>query len=156
VAQDARQGEHRLAALRVVCAHAAEPEAVRLGSVVNRQAIFLDEVLALAGGEIEGVAVPLKVPEQPGAVLVLPLAGVHGGAPEADDHRQVLDAHRTLKLAGAAGGALKWRDGERAAESGPHLLAGPQPQCQFLQLASKVQWKIGIEKSSVSPPGCFG
>jgi hypothetical protein len=44
------------------------------------------KLLALAGGEAEGVAVSLQVQEQPGAVLVLPLAGVHGAAPQSDDH----------------------------------------------------------------------
>jgi len=107
VAQNARQGQHRLAALRVVCAHAAEPQAVGLRAVVNRQPILLDETQALAGGEAESVPGALQVQEQPGAVFVLPLAGVYGGAPQSHDRRQVLDAHRTLKLAGAASRALE-------------------------------------------------
>ena len=41
------------------------------------------------------------------AVFVLPCAGVDRAAAQADDDGQVLDAHRALELAGAAGGALK-------------------------------------------------
>ena len=43
------------------------------------------------------------------AVIVFPLAGVHRAAAQADDHRQMLYADRTLEFAGAAGGALERR-----------------------------------------------
>ena len=59
------------------------------------------------GGKPERVAVALQIQEQLGAVIVLPLAGVHRAAPQPDDDRQMLDAHRALKFAGAAGRALK-------------------------------------------------
>ena len=41
------------------------------------------------------------------AVVVLPGAGVDRAAAQADEDGQVLDAHRALELAGAAGGALE-------------------------------------------------
>ena len=54
-------------------------------------------------------ALPLRsrLQEQLGAVIVFPLAGVHRAAPQPDDHGQVLDPHRALEFAAAAGGALK-------------------------------------------------
>src|ERR1035437_3012024 len=105
--QHARQRQYRLAALRIVCAHAAEPEAVFLRAVVIRQAILLNELLPLAGGEPQGVAGALQVEEQPGAVIVLPPARVDRAAPQSDDDRQMLYAHRTLELARSAGGAVE-------------------------------------------------
>src|ERR1019366_6040213 len=47
---------------------------------------LLDKLLALAGGEAGGVAVALRVEEQPSAALVLPLASVHGTATLSDAH----------------------------------------------------------------------
>ena len=71
--------------------------------------VLLDELVALAWREAQRVAVALQRQEQLGAVIVFPLAGVHRAAPQPDDDGQVLDAHRALKLAGAAGGALEHR-----------------------------------------------
>jgi hypothetical protein len=61
VAQHARQRQHDFAALRIVRAHAAQPEAIFLRAVVNRQLVFLDEFLPLAGGESQRIAVALQV-----------------------------------------------------------------------------------------------
>src|SRR5579883_289349 len=107
VTQHARERKHNLAALRIVCPHAAEPEAVFLRAVVKRQLVLLDEFLALGGGEAESVPVALQIEEQLGAVVVLPLPGVDRAAPQADDHGQVLDADRALVFAASAGGALE-------------------------------------------------
>ena len=56
VAQDARQGQHDFAALRVVCAHAAQPEAVLLGAVEEGEGLFGDELVAFGGWKAERVA----------------------------------------------------------------------------------------------------
>jgi len=56
-----------------------------------------------------GFAVALQVEEQLGAVIVFPLAGVYRATAQADDNGHVLDSHRALLLAGAAGGALESR-----------------------------------------------
>ena len=68
---------------------------------------FCDELVAFGRAESERVAVAFERQKQLGAVVVLPLAGVHRAAPQAHDDRQMLDAHRALKFAGAAGGALE-------------------------------------------------
>ena len=47
--QHARQRQNNLAALRIVRAHAAQPEAILLRAVVNRKRVLLDEFLPLAG-----------------------------------------------------------------------------------------------------------
>src|SRR4051812_9521028 len=90
------QGEDNLASLWIVSAHAAEPQAILLCAVIDWQLVFLDKLLALAGGETHGVAVSLQVEEQLGPVLVLPLACVHGAAPQADDDGDVLNSDRAL------------------------------------------------------------
>ena len=105
--QHAGEGDDDFAALRVVRAHAAQPQAVFLRAVIDGKLVLRDELVALGRGEAERVAVALQVEEELGAVIVFPLAGVHRAAPQADDHRQMLDANRTLKFAGAAGGALE-------------------------------------------------
>ena len=66
-----------------------------------------DELVALGGGQAEGVAGFFQREEELGAVGVLPRAGVGGAAAQADDDGQVLDADRALEFAGAAGGALE-------------------------------------------------
>ncbi len=104
---DAGEVGHDLAAVRVVGAHAAEPEAVLLRAVEDGQRGAGDEFVALGGGQAEGVAGPFQREEELGAVGVLPRAGVGGAAAQADDDGQVLDADRALVLAGAAGGALE-------------------------------------------------
>ena len=76
-------------------------------AIEDRQLLLLDEFIALAGRESQRVPVAFQIQEQLGAVIVLPFAGVHRAAPETNDHGQMLDSHRALKLAGAAGGALE-------------------------------------------------
>ena len=93
------QRQHDLAALRIVRSHAAEPEAIFLRAVENRQLVFLDEFLPLARGKAQRVAVALHGQEHLRAVIVFPLASIHRAAAQPDNHRQMLDAHRTLKLA---------------------------------------------------------
>ncbi len=72
-------------------------------------ACFRMNAVALALREAESVAAALQVQEQLGAVRVVPLARVHGAPPQSYDDRQVLDSHRALVFARAAGGALKRR-----------------------------------------------
>ena len=57
--------------------------------------------------QAQGVAVAFEREKQLGAVVVLPVAGVHRAAPQADDDGQMLDADRALEFARAAGGALE-------------------------------------------------
>ncbi len=107
MAHHLREGGYDLAALRIVAAHAAEPQAIFLRAVEDGELLFRDKFVALGGGEAERVAVALQVQEELGAVVVFPLAGVDCAAAQADDHRQVLHADGALKLARAAGGALE-------------------------------------------------
>ena len=101
-----------------------------------RQRVLLDELLPLAGGEAQRVAVALQVQEQLGAVIVFPLAGVHRAAPQPDDDGQMLDAHRALELAGAAGGALERRlFAEMCLPSSGASLAG----AEFVQVIAHAQ-----------------
>ena len=93
--------------LRIVGAHAAEPEAVFLRAVEDGKLLLLDELVALGGAEAQRVAVAFEREKELGAVIVFPCAGVHGAAPQADDDGQMLDADRALEFAGAAGGALE-------------------------------------------------
>ena len=81
----AREGGDDLAALRIVGAHAAEPQAIFLGAVEDRQLFLGDELVALGRAEAERVAVAFEREKQLGAVAVLPLAGVHRAAAQADD-----------------------------------------------------------------------
>ena len=99
--------QHDLAPLRIVRAHAAEPQAVFLRAVEDRKFLFLDEFSRSLAAKAERVAVALEVQKQFGAVVVFPLARVHRAAAQADDDRQVLDADGTLVFARAARGALK-------------------------------------------------
>ena len=96
VGHDAGEVGDDLAAVRVVGAHAAEPEAVFLGAVEDGELGAGDELVAFGGGQAESVAGFLQCEEELGAVGVLPCAGVGGAATQADDDGQVLDAHRTL------------------------------------------------------------
>src|SRR5437660_839454 len=82
-----------IAALRVVGAHAAEPQTVFLRAVVDGKRVLLDEFLPLGGREPQRVAVALQVQEKLRAILVLPLARIHGAATQPDDDGQVLNAH---------------------------------------------------------------
>src|SRR5579884_57951 len=152
VAQHARECQHDLAALRIVSAHAAEPQAVFLRAVVEGQLVLLDEFLALGGGEPESVAVALQIEEELGAVVVLPLAGVHRAAPQANDYGQVLDADRALVFAASAGGALErgllgnmrpeqWRLARRAVL----LQVAAQAQNDLL----RVEHLAGVERRAV-------
>ena len=95
-----------LAAVGIVAAHAAEPEAIFLCAVEDRQPGAGDELVAFGGGQAERVAGFLQREEQLGAVGVFPRAGVGGAAAQPDDDGQVLDADGTLELARAAGGAF--------------------------------------------------
>src|SRR6266853_6130270 len=103
----ARKRSDDFAALRIVGSHAAQPQAIFLRAVENRKLLLLDELVALIRAEAEGVTIALQSEEQLGAVTVLPLACVHRAAPQADDDRQVLDAHRALKFARSTGSALE-------------------------------------------------
>ena len=60
-------------------------------------------------GHAERVAVALHSEEQLRAVGVFPRARVHRAAAHSDDQRQMLNAHRALEFAAAAGGALEDR-----------------------------------------------
>src|SRR5947209_617706 len=51
--QDARQRQNDVAALRVIRAHAAEPQAILLRSVVDGELVLLDEFGPLTRGEAE-------------------------------------------------------------------------------------------------------
>ena len=51
----------------------------------------------------------LQSQKQLGSMVVLPCARVHRAAPQADEDRHMLNAHRALKLARPAGGALENR-----------------------------------------------
>jgi len=107
MAHDAGEVGDNLATVGVVGAHAAEPEAVLLRAVEDRQRGAGDELVALGGGQAEGVAGFFEREEELGAVGVLPRAGVGGAAAQADEDREVLDADRALEFAGAAGGAFE-------------------------------------------------
>ena len=109
VRHHARKRSDDLAALRIVGAHAAEPQAVFLSAVEDRELLLLNEFVALGRAEAERVAVAFERQKKLGAVLVLPLAGVHRAAAQADDDGHVLDADGALEFAGSAGGALKYR-----------------------------------------------
>src|ERR1700694_5512174 len=103
----ARKRSDDFAALRIVGSHAAQPQAIFLRAVENRKLLLLDEPVALAGAKTQGVAIALQSKEQLGAVTVFPLACVYRAAPQTNDDRQVLDAHRALKFARSAGSALE-------------------------------------------------
>ena len=107
MAHDAGEVGDNLAAVGVVGAHAAQPEAVLLRAVEEGQPGAGDELVALGGGQAEGVAGSLQCQKQFRPVGVLPRAGVGGAAAQADQYGQVLDADRALEFAGAAGGAFE-------------------------------------------------
>ena len=92
---------------RIVRAHAAEPQAVLLRAVEDGQRILLDKFVALRRAHAQRVAAAFERQKELGSVIVLPCAGVDRAAPQADDDGHVLDAHRALELARAAGGALE-------------------------------------------------
>src|SRR4051794_26763791 len=94
----AGESDHDLAAMRVVCAHATEPQAVLLRAVEHGEFLFRNESVALAPREAHGVAVSLEVQEQFGSIVVFPRACVDSTAPKPDDKRKMLDADRTLIL----------------------------------------------------------
>ena len=68
---------HDFAAARIVSSHAAQPKAILLGAVVVRQFVLLDELLALASGHPERIAVPFERIEELRSVAVFPRARVH-------------------------------------------------------------------------------
>jgi hypothetical protein len=103
----AGEGGDDLAALRIVSAHAAQPETVLLGAVENRKLFFGDELVAFGRAESQRIAIAFEGEKQLGAVAVFPLAGVHRAAAEPYDDRKVFDADRALIFARAAGGALE-------------------------------------------------
>ena len=105
VGHDAGEVGDDLAGVGVVAAHAAEPEAVLLGAVEDGEGGAGDELVALGGGQAEGVAGAFEGEEELGAVGVLPGAGVGCAAAQADEDGEVLDADGALEFAGAAGGA---------------------------------------------------
>ena len=69
----------------------------------------LDELVAFGGADAQRIAAALELIEELRAVVVFPRAGVHRAAAQPDHDGQVLDAHRALELARAAGGALEDR-----------------------------------------------
>jgi hypothetical protein len=94
------------------------------------------------GREAERVAVALQIEEQLGAEIVFPLAGVDRAAAQPHDHGQVLDADRTLKLAGAAGGALEQSFFGNMHAQERRFGGGPE----FLQVAAQAQNNfLGVE-----------
>src|SRR5208337_1413005 len=98
---------NHLAAPWVVAAHAAQPQAILLAAVEDGQPGLLNELVALAGGQAQGVRAALQSQEELGAVVVRPGAGVDRAAAQADEDGKMLDAHRALELACAAGSALE-------------------------------------------------
>src|SRR5205814_6367936 len=103
----ARKRSDDFTALGVVGSHAAQPQAVFLRAVENRKLLLLDELVALAGAKTQRVAIALQSKEELGAATVFPFACVHRAASQADDDRQVLDAHRALKFARSTSSALE-------------------------------------------------
>ena len=95
--------------LRVVATHAAEPETIFLGPVKDGQGSLLDKLVALSSAHAHRVAAAFQGQEELGSVMVLPRAGIHRAAPQPHNDRHVLNAHRALEFASAAGGALKCR-----------------------------------------------
>ncbi len=69
--------------------------------------MLLDKLVALGGVKPECVGAAFQGQKKFGAVVVFPCAGVDRAAAQADEDGHVLDADRTLELAGAAGGALE-------------------------------------------------
>src|SRR5665213_508213 len=105
----ARKRRDDLAALRIVGAHAAQPQAIFLSTVKYRKFLLLNEFVALGGAEAERVPVTFERQKQLGAVFVLPLAGVYRAAAQSDDDGHMFDADGALEFARSAGGALKNR-----------------------------------------------
>ena len=77
------------------------------------------------------------------AVIVFPLARIHRAAAQPDDDRQMLDAHRALVFAGAAGRTLENRFLEMCLPSSGRLAPRPvfvqviaQPQDDLLRVES--------------------
>ena len=88
-------------------------------------------------------ALPLRsrLQKQLAAVLVLPLAGIHGAAAQPDDHRQMLNSNRALEFASAAGRALErgllemCRPRKRLRSRGPELIEiAAQTQNDFFRI----------------------
>src|SRR5579872_7549795 len=95
--------------MRIISAHAAQPQAVFLAAVENGQLVFLDEFLPFARRKTQGVAIALQRQKEFRAVLVLPFAGIDGAAPQPNDLREMLDSYRTGIFAASTRGALKGR-----------------------------------------------
>ena len=109
VTQHLDQRQHRLAPRRIVGPHAAQPQAIFLRSVVNRNCVLFDKLLPLARSHAQRIPVPLHRQEQLCPVGILPRPRIHGAPPQPDDRRQMLNPHRTLEFARAARGALEHR-----------------------------------------------
>ena len=143
MAQYRGQREHDLTALRIVRSHAAQPQAILLRAVVNRQLVLLDEFRALAGRESQRIAGALHRQKHLAAVIVFPLARVHRAAPQPDNHGQMLDTHRALELACAAGCALERRFHRDVFAQQRLFVAGPF----FIQIMPQPQDNLfGVER----------
>src|SRR5665213_2454844 len=104
-----RKIAHNLAALRIVTAHASQPQAILLRPVEDGQLLSLNKFIALAWAYPQRIAAAFQGKEEFRAVIVLPCAGIYRASPQTNDDRQVLDTHRALKLASAACCAFKRR-----------------------------------------------
>ena len=98
-----------------------------------------------------------RVEKQFGAVIVLPLAGVHRAAAQPDDDRQMLDADRALELARSAGGALERgflrnvAPSRGSSDSGPNSFRYPRtPSAIFL--GSRILCVLNAGQCSVHRP----
>ncbi len=109
VAHHPHQRQHDLASAGIVCAHAAEPQAILLRSIEEGQRILLNKLVTLGCAHAQRIAAALQGQEELRSVIVLPRARVHRAAPQPHDDRHVLNAHRALELARPARRALKGR-----------------------------------------------
>src|ERR1700679_3746194 len=107
VIHHASKGGDDLASLGIVAAHTTKPEAILLCAVEDGKLFLLDELVAFERRDAESIGAALQLVKQLAAVVVLPRAGVHSAAAQADDDGQMFNADRTLELACAAGGALE-------------------------------------------------
>src|SRR5215472_3131571 len=108
--QAAHHGGERcdnLPALRVVSAHASQPQTILLAAVKDGQFLFLNELVALGGGEAQRVSIAFQIQEQLGSIVVFPFTGVYRAAPQADDYGEMLHPDGALEFTRAAGCALK-------------------------------------------------
>src|SRR5262245_55742619 len=102
-----REGCNNFAALRIITAHAAEPQTILLSAVENRKLLFLDKFVAFGSTEAERVAIAFQREKQFRSIVVFPLARIHGATPQSDDDGQMFDPNGALKFARPAGRTLK-------------------------------------------------